>query len=96
MDVTTHGCRSSFRDWAGEVSSFPRKLAEAALVHKVGMMSSLPVVEETLWSMKTIEGAARTVGLDLYGRAGELVALLDSHTGGASRSPLRRRQRSGK
>ena len=35
-DVTAHGFRSSFRDWAGEVSTFPRELAEAALAHNVG------------------------------------------------------------
>lgn len=34
--VTTHGFRSTFRDWAGEVSSYPRELAEAALAHVVG------------------------------------------------------------
>ncbi len=34
--VTPHGFRSSFRDWAGEASSFPRELAEAALAHVVG------------------------------------------------------------
>jgi len=34
--VTPHGFRSSFRDWAGEVSPFPRELAEAALAHVVG------------------------------------------------------------
>lgn len=34
--VTTHGCRSSFRDWAGDETSFPREVAEAALAHKVG------------------------------------------------------------
>jgi integrase len=35
-DVTPHGFRSSFRDWAGEASTFPRELAEAALAHVVG------------------------------------------------------------
>jgi len=34
--ITPHGFRSSFRDWAGEVSSFPREVAEAALAHTVG------------------------------------------------------------
>ena len=34
--VTAHGFRSSFRDWAGEASTFPRELAEAALAHTVG------------------------------------------------------------
>ena len=32
-DVTTHGMRSTFRDWAAEVTSFPREVAEAALAH---------------------------------------------------------------
>jgi integrase len=36
VDVTAHGFRSSFRDWSGEVSSFPREVAEAALAHTVG------------------------------------------------------------
>lgn len=34
--VTVHGFRSSFRDWAGEATDFPRELAEAALAHTVG------------------------------------------------------------
>ncbi|WP_313045194.1 phage integrase central domain-containing protein [Brevundimonas sp.] len=35
-ELTPHGFRSSFRDWAGEASTFPRELAEAALAHFVG------------------------------------------------------------
>jgi integrase len=35
-DITTHGFRSSFRDWAGECTSFPREIAEAALAHVGG------------------------------------------------------------
>ncbi|MEM7069429.1 MAG: integrase arm-type DNA-binding domain-containing protein [Pseudomonadota bacterium] len=35
-DYTTHGFRSSFRDWAGEETSFPREIAEQALAHVVG------------------------------------------------------------
>ena len=35
-DVTTHGMRSSFRDWAGDRTAFPREVAEAALAHVVG------------------------------------------------------------
>jgi integrase len=34
--VTVHGFRSSFRDWAGEVTMFPREVAEAALAHTAG------------------------------------------------------------
>lgn len=35
-DVTVHGFRSTFRDWAGDRTEFPREIAEAALAHKVG------------------------------------------------------------
>jgi integrase len=34
--LSVHGFRSSFRDWAGEISNFPRELAEAALGHIIG------------------------------------------------------------
>jgi integrase len=36
MNITVHGFRSSFRDWAGEATTFPREVAEAALAHVVG------------------------------------------------------------
>jgi integrase len=36
VDVTSHGFRSSFRDWAAEVTNFPREAAELALAHAVG------------------------------------------------------------
>jgi integrase len=35
-DVTVHGFRSSFRDWAGNETHFPRELAEHALAHVIG------------------------------------------------------------
>ncbi|TIL55766.1 MAG: DUF4102 domain-containing protein [Mesorhizobium sp.] len=34
--VTTHGMRSTFKDWATEASEHPRDLAEMALAHAVG------------------------------------------------------------
>jgi integrase len=34
--ATTHGFRSSFRDWAGDCTDHPRDLAEAALAHTLG------------------------------------------------------------
>jgi integrase len=34
--ATVHGFRSSFRDWAGDKTSFPREVAEAALAHAIG------------------------------------------------------------
>jgi integrase len=34
-DITAHGFRSSFRDWAAERTRFPRSVCEAALAHVV-------------------------------------------------------------
>jgi integrase len=33
--ASIHGMRSSFRDWAGEATSFPREVAEHALAHGI-------------------------------------------------------------
>lgn len=35
LDVTAHGFRSSFRDWAAEATHFPREVAEMALAHTI-------------------------------------------------------------
>jgi integrase len=35
-DATPHGFRSSFRDWAGDCTTYPRELLEEALAHNVG------------------------------------------------------------
>jgi integrase len=35
-NITVHGFRSSFRDWAAECTNFPRELAEKALAHTIG------------------------------------------------------------
>ena len=35
-NATPHGFRSSFRDWAGDETTFPREVAEGCLAHKVG------------------------------------------------------------
>lgn len=35
-NVTVHGFRSSFRDWAGDATEFPREVVEQALAHTIG------------------------------------------------------------
>lgn len=35
-DVTVHGFRSTFRDWAGDCTDFPREVAEQSLAHATG------------------------------------------------------------
>ena len=34
-DITVHGLRSTFRDWAAERTNFPREVAEMALAHAI-------------------------------------------------------------
>jgi integrase len=34
-DLTVHGFRSTFRDWAAETTNYPREVAEAALAHVI-------------------------------------------------------------
>jgi integrase len=35
LDVTAHGFRSAFRDWAGETTPFPSEVCEMALAHTI-------------------------------------------------------------
>ena len=35
-DLTSHGFRSTFRDWAAEQTNYPREVAEMALSHAIG------------------------------------------------------------
>lgn len=34
-DITGHGFRSTFRDWAGETTAYPREVIEHALAHRL-------------------------------------------------------------
>ena len=35
-DLTTHGFRSTFRDWSAEMTAYPHEVLEMALAHVVG------------------------------------------------------------
>ncbi len=35
-DLTTHGFRSTLRDWAAERTAYPREACEMALAHAIG------------------------------------------------------------
>jgi len=56
-DVTPHGFRSAFRDWAGEVSSFPTWIAETALAHNVGDATERAYTRHPLGLFRTARGA---------------------------------------
>ena len=46
--VTVHGFRSTFRDWAGELSSFPREVIEHALAHQLQDKAEAAYARSTL------------------------------------------------
>lgn len=35
LDITVHGFRSAFRDWAAEITTFPHEVCEMALAHVI-------------------------------------------------------------
>ena len=49
-NATVHGFRSSFRDWAGNVSHFPREIIETALAHVIGDKA-----EQAYWRSDALE-----------------------------------------
>lgn len=51
-DVTVHGFRSSFRDWAGETTAHPREVIEHALAHQLPDKAEAAYARGTLFSKR--------------------------------------------
>ncbi len=47
-DISVHGFRSTFRDWAGEVTHFPREVIEHALAHQLKDKAEAAYARSTL------------------------------------------------
>jgi len=68
-DITVHGFRSTFRDWAGETTGFPREVIEAALAHGIKNKAEAAYARSDLfdkrrnlmeaWSVKAIASDLR-------------------------------------
>lgn len=54
VDAVPHGFRSTFRDWAGEMTNYPRELAEVALAHVKG-----DATEAAYWRSDVLERRRR-------------------------------------
>ena len=54
VDAVPHGFRSTFRDWAGERTNYPRELAEVALAHVKG-----DATEAAYWRSDVLEKRRR-------------------------------------
>ncbi len=51
--VTAHGFRSSFRDWAGETTAYPREVIEHALAHQLKDKAEASYARGTLFEKRT-------------------------------------------
>lgn len=51
--ITAHGFRSSFRDWAGETTSFPREVIEMALAHSLKDKTEAAYARGNLFEKRT-------------------------------------------
>jgi integrase len=51
-DITVHGFRSSFRDWAGETTGYPREVIEHALAHQLKDKAEAAYARGTLFDKR--------------------------------------------
>ncbi|MCJ1959890.1 tyrosine-type recombinase/integrase [Novosphingobium mangrovi (ex Hu et al. 2023)] len=75
-DLTQHGFRSTFRDWAGETTAFPREVIEHALAHQIADKAEAAYQRGTLFPKRVKlmeEWAKRCSSADAVG--GNVVSL---------------------
>lgn len=53
-DITVHGFRSTFRDWAAEKTSFPKEVVEGALAHSLGNQVELAYLRSDMLERRRI------------------------------------------
>jgi integrase len=51
-DLTVHGFRSTFRDWAGETTAYPREVIEHALAHQLKDKAEAAYARGTLFDKR--------------------------------------------
>jgi integrase len=74
-EITVHGFRSSFRDWAADVSGHPREVIEAALAHVVKSKAEAAYARSDLLERRRPLMAAWAAFLDGTAAVGEVVDL---------------------
>ncbi len=78
LDTTTHGLRSSFKDWASETTHFPNEVSEMALAH------SIPNAVEAAYRRGNLFEKRRQLMNDwaayLYGQQSEVIRLAGGST----------------
>jgi integrase len=52
-DITVHGFRSTFRDWAAERTNYPNHVVEQALAHSIGSAVERAYLRGDLFDKRT-------------------------------------------
>jgi integrase len=52
LDATTHGFRSTFRDWGSDRTAYPREVLEAALAHETGGATEKAYARSDHWEKR--------------------------------------------
>ena len=73
-EITVHGFRSTFRDWAGETTGFPREVIEAALAHRIKDRAEAAYARSDLFDKRRNLMEAWTNHTGVSSRDGNVVA----------------------
>lgn len=74
-DLTVHGFRSTFRDWAGESTAYPREVIEHALAHKIPDKAEAAYARGTLLEKRRLLMADWARHCDTPRAAGDVVSI---------------------
>lgn len=75
VDVTVHGFRSTFRDWAGETTAFPREVIEHAMAHNLKDKSEAAYARGDLFTKRAALMKAWSEYLKNTSSMGEVVSI---------------------
>jgi integrase len=78
-DITVHGFRSSFSDWAAEQTNYPREVVEMALAHVIGNKVEAAYRRGDLFEKR--RQLMETWARFCTGTAAEVVPLMPASTG---------------
>jgi integrase len=54
--ITTHGFRSTFRDWSADKTDYPREVCEHVLAHKLPDEVKLLIYVGLIWKKEKFDG----------------------------------------
>lgn len=81
VEATIHGMRSSFRDWAGETTGYPREVIEHALAHRLKDKAEAAYARGTLFDKRRELMQAWADYLDTLRSASDKVVRIKRATG---------------